>query len=159
MSTARWARIGFALLAWLFLAMAVIQVYLAGLSVSELGGSGSFELHRNIGYIIDVVALVLLVLSFAGRLPVRMIGASALLLGQMVLQSVLVFMRTGSPNIAALHPLNGFLIGLVALWLAWRSLGYIRAPLPIETPRPEPAPAALPFSRSDRPDPEEEQSG
>jgi len=157
-STARWARIGFALLAWLLLGTAVIQVYLAGAAVfADLSSAGNFELHRNVGWGIIALALILLVLAFAGRLGWRMIGPSALLLGLLVVQSVLV--HIGTPNVAALHPVNGLLIVVVALWLAWRSLGYIRAPLPIETPRPEPAPAALPSSRSDKPDPEEEQTG
>ena len=154
-STARWARIGFALLAWLFAGLAIVQVYLAGQGMFVT--SGNFELHRNVGWGIIALALILLVLAFAGRLGWRMIGPSALLLGLLVVQSVLV--HIGTPNVAALHPVNGLLIVVVALWLAWRSLGYIRAPLPIETPRPEPAPAALPSSRSDKPDPEEEQTG
>jgi hypothetical protein len=83
-----------------------------------------------------------------------MIGASALLFVLLVVQSVLV--RIGAPNVAALHPVNGFFIVVVALWLAWRSLGYIRAPLPPETSRPEPAPAALPPSPTGKPDPQDE---
>ena len=156
-STARWARIGFALLAWLFAGLAIVQVYLAGQSLFVT--IGNFELHRNFGYIIGIITLAQLVLAFAGRLGFRMIGASALLLALMALQSVFILLRDSQPNVAALHPVNGFLIVVLALWLAWRSLGYIRAPLPIETPRPEPPPAALPSGRSDRPDPEEEQPG
>lgn len=145
MSSTRWARIGFGLVAWLFAATVIFQFYLAGQAV--FGTSlyvdlhRNFELHRNVGYLIGVLALILLVLSFAGRMPRRVIGGSALLLGLMILQSVLVMMRDGSPNIAALHPLNGMLIVLVALWQAWRSLGHARAPLPPERLSPA-APAA-----------------
>jgi hypothetical protein len=153
-SAARWARIGFALLAWVLLATTVVQVYLAGQGVFVT--NGNFELHRNVGWGISALALVLLVLGFAGRLGWRMIGASALLVGLMVLQSVLIFMRTDQPNIAALHPVNGFLIVVVALWLAWRGLGYVRAPLPPEPARPAPAPASPPASQSGKPDPQDE---
>jgi hypothetical protein len=41
-----------------------------------------------------------------------------------MLQSVLVALRTSSPMVAALHPVNGFLILLIALVMArdsWRA--------------------------------------
>ena len=141
MSNTRWARIGFAILAWLLAGLAIIQVYLAGTAVAQLGGSGNFEMHRNFGYIIGIIALVQLILSFAGKLGARMIGASALLLVGMALQSVLVFIRADQPTIAALHPVNGFLIVLLSVWIAWRALSYIRAPLPVEPVEAAPAPA------------------
>ena len=156
MSAARWARIGFALAAWLFAGLAVVQVYLAGSAVIDLGGSGNFELHRNFGYLIGVLTLLLIVLALAGRMPLRVIAASALLLGLMIVQSILVAVKGSSPNIAALHPVNGFLIVTLAWWLAWRSVGYIRAPLPPEKPRPIPAPLAPPASPSGKPDEEEQ---
>jgi cytochrome b561 len=139
MSAARWARIGYSLVAWLFAGLAIVQVYLAGLAVFVT--NHDFELHRNFGYLIGVLTLVLVVLALAGRMPLRVIAASALLLGLIALQSVLVFMRTDQPNVAALHPVNGFLIVVLALWLAWRSVGYIRAPLPPERPKPMATPA------------------
>ena len=154
MSTARWGRIGFSLLAWVVAGSAIVQVYLAGQGIFV---TSSFELHRNFGYLIGLLVLVELFLAFAGRLPWRMIGAAAVLLGLMALQSVLLFMRTSSPDIAALHPVNGFLIILLGLWIAWRSVGYIRAPLPPEKPRPEPVPVPVPAAPSGKPDSEDEQ--
>jgi cytochrome b561 len=137
MSAARWARIGYSLVAWLFAIAAVVQIYLAGQAVFV---TNSFELHRNVGFGIGLLALILLVLSFAARMPLRVIGATALLFVLMILQSVLVAMRTDQPNLAALHPLNGFLIVLLALWIAWKTLGYIRAPLPPEPVKTAPPP-------------------
>jgi hypothetical protein len=138
MSNVRWARIGFALLAWLFVALTVVQVYLAGTAVEQLGGTKDFSTHQAMGFVLMIIALVQLVLSFAGRLPVRMIGASALILALIIVQSILV--RMVPPNIEALHPVNGFLIAVVGLWIAWRGLSFIRAPLPVEPERPAPAP-------------------
>lgn len=140
MSNVRWARIGFALLAWLLAGLAIVQVYLAGLAMFVI--DSSFEMHRNFGYLIGIISLVQLVLAFAGKLGGRMIGASALLLGMMALQSILVIMRANQPTIAALHPVNGFLIVLLSVWIAWRALGYIRAPLPPEPVAETRAPAA-----------------
>ena len=155
MSTARWARIGFALLAWLLVGLAIVQIYLAGEAVfANRALPGNFEIHRNFGWIILIITLVQLVFAFAGRLGWRMIGGSALLFVMLIVQSVLV--RIATPNLAALHPVNGFLIVVLALWIAWRGLGYIRAPLPLEPARPEPVPAP-PVSASGGPDPEDQQ--
>lgn len=145
MSTARWARIGFALLAWLLAGLAIVQIYLAGLALFVPGST--FEMHRNFGYLIGIIALVQLVLALAGRLGGRMIGASALLLGLMALQSILVIMRNDQPTIAAIHPVNGFLIVLLSVWIAWRGLGFVRAPLPVEPAPASPVPAPTPAPR------------
>jgi cytochrome b561 len=60
------------------------------------------------------VLLVLGLLGGMGRRPAMM---AALIFGLLILQSVFVVMRTSNPAIAALHPVNGFLILLVALAL------------------------------------------
>jgi cytochrome b561 len=151
MSAARWARIGYSLVAWLFAIASVVQVYLAGQGIFV--PPESFELHRNVGYGIGILALIMLVLAFAARMPFRIIGVTALLFVLMILQSVLVFMRTDQPNLAALHPVNGFLIVLLAVWIAWKTLGYIRAPLPPEpvheAPPPPPAAPSQPPREAD----------
>src|SRR5687767_3321329 len=145
MSSARLARVAYSLVAWFFAIAAVVQIYLAGLGIFV--EPESFELHRNVGYAIGVLGLVLLVLSFAAKMPFRVIAASALLLGLVALQSVLVIFFKNQSNIAALHPVNGFIIVLLAVWLAWRTLSYIRAPLPPEPARDSPEPPAAPASR------------
>jgi hypothetical protein len=107
--------------------------------VQQLGGTNDFGTHVTMGFVTLIVALIVLVLAFAGRLGWRMIGATALLLGLMIVQSALV--RMSSPGIAAFHPLNGFVIVLVSVWVSWRGLSYIRAPLPPEPLESAPAPA------------------
>lgn len=145
MSNVRWARIGFALLSWVFVGLAIFQVYLAGAAIPELNGSGGYGTHQAMGIVVGIIAIVLLVLSFAGRLSVRMMGASALLVGLMVIQWLLAYVEQSS--IAALHPVNGFLIVLLSFWIAWRGLSFIRAPLPVEPTPATPAPAAAPAPR------------
>jgi hypothetical protein len=137
MSNVRLARVAFALLAWVFVALTVVQVYLAGTAVAQLGGTNDFGTHQAVGFVILLVALVQLVLAFASKLGLRMTGGSALLLLMMIAQSALVHLN--STSLAALHPLNGFLVAVLGLFIAWRALGYIRAPLPVE---PERVPAA-----------------
>lgn len=144
MSNVRFARIGFALLAWVFVALTVVQVYLAGAAITQLGGTGDFGSHQAVGWIISIVALVQLVLAFAGKLGWRTIGASALLLVLMILQSAFFYLLPA--NLKPLHPVNGFLVIVLGVWIAWRGLGFIRAPLPVE---PERVPAiAAPVASS-----------
>jgi mercuric ion transport protein len=110
---------------WLFAACAVIQVFLAGLGVFV--GPDRFALHRDFGYTFSLLLVVVLVAAIVGRLGRRQIGWAVLLMVLFALQSVFVAMRASAPEIAALHPLNGFLIIAVALvsgreaWAAWRA--------------------------------------
>lgn len=104
----------------LFAACVVIQVFLAGLGV--FSDPRSFLTHRDFGYLIGMLTLVALVLALLGRQPRRVVGLAALLLVLFAFQSVFIALRTSAPTVAALHPVNGFLILLVALVLtrvAW----------------------------------------
>lgn len=96
-----------------FVGCIVIQVFLAGLGVFD--DPSSFATHREFGYLIGMFTLVLLVLSLVARSRRQVTGYSALLLVQFALQSVLVALRADVPWLAALHPINGFLILLVAI--------------------------------------------
>ena len=118
----RYARIGFVGAAWLFVACVVGQIFLAGLGVFG-SPAGDFTAHRDWGYTIGWLTLIILVLAIAGRFPRRVIGLSAGLLILFSLQSIFVAVRVDYPSVAALHPLNGFLILLVAIVLGrdgWR---------------------------------------
>jgi hypothetical membrane protein len=102
--------------AWLFVACVVVQVFLAGLGVFD--SATRFVTHRDFGYLFGWLVFILLALAIAGRMGRRITGLSALLIVLFILQSVFVAVRTSQPAIAALHPLNGFLIGIVGIVLA-----------------------------------------
>lgn len=110
-------------LAWMFVLAIVVQVFLAGLAIPQLGGNGSFVTHRDFGYLIGPLALLLLiaaVLAGAGR---RRIGQAAGLLGLYVVQSTLPYMDPGLPAAAALHPVNALVMFGLGIWYAraaWR---------------------------------------
>lgn len=106
-------------IAWLLVAALVIQVWLAGRGVFE--SPSVFATHRDVGYTISLFPIVLLVLGFLGGLGRRVAIMAALIFALMILQSAFVVMRASSPAIAALHPVNGFLILLVAIMLARES--------------------------------------
>lgn len=100
---------------------AVVQIFLAGLGVFD--DPSVFITHRDFGFMLELLPVVMLVAAIIGRMGRGYIGGAVLLFVQFMMQSVFVAARTDMPAIAALHPLNGFFILLVGLILgraAWR---------------------------------------
>jgi len=117
---ATFARSAFPVIAGLFVACGVLQVFLAGIGVFDL--RAGFDGHRNFGYLFGWLTIILLVLALAGRLGRTLVGLSVLLVVQFALQSVFVVFRADAPAIAALHPVNGFAIlavGVIAARISW----------------------------------------
>jgi hypothetical protein len=124
------ARAAFVVVAWLFVACSIIQVFLAGLGV--FAGAQNFATHRDFGYLFGLLTIVLIALALVGRMPRRFVGLTVLLLVLFALQSVfIVAWRSGAPAVAALHPVNALLIVGLSAMLARR--GRALAPPPIGT--------------------------
>ena len=137
------ARTVYPVVAGLFVACAIIQVFLAGLGVFD--DPEAFITHRNFGYMFGWLTLVLLVVALVGRMPRRFVGLAVLLLVLFALQSVFIALRADMPAVAALHPLNGFFILAVAgiaTWSSWKARAAAPAPAAAEQD------AALPASAS-----------
>ena len=111
-----------AIVAWILAGSIVVQVWLAGMAIPQLGGgSGSFQTHRTFGYLIGLVTLVLLLTALPSGLGRRRILQSAGILGLYVVQSSLPYM--GIASIEALHPVNAVLMAGVSFLYAravWR---------------------------------------
>lgn len=108
-----------------------VQVFLAGMGV--FSSATEFETHRQFGYTLTLLPVILIVTSIVGRFGRWEAIAAAVMFGQFILQSVLVLQRESNPAIAALHPVNGFLVLLIAVWLvrdAWRVFNADRAAEP-----------------------------
>ena len=103
-------------MAWLLVAGLVVQVFLAGLGVFR--GPASFATHRDFGYVLEALPFFLLILGLVARLGRRPALLAAGIFGLFLLQSILVVLRTNAPELAALHPVNGFLITFLAIVLA-----------------------------------------
>ena len=108
-----------AVVAWLFAACIVVQVFLAGLGVFD--GPQRFETHRDFGYLFGWLTLVMVIIAAAGRLGRVLIGLSLLALVQFFLQSIFILFREDQPAIAALHPVNGVLLLVVAIAIGRRA--------------------------------------
>jgi hypothetical protein len=115
------ARIIHLAIAALLVAGLVGQVFLAGLAVFD--DPASFATHRNVGYVLGFVPIVLLVVGFVGGVGRRLAGLAITAWLLILVQSVFVAVRGDAPAVAALHPVNGFLIMLVALVIVRESWG------------------------------------
>jgi hypothetical protein len=105
----------YVVLSWLFVVGLLVQVFLAGRGVFDNVG---FETHRTFGYTLEIVPIVLLVLGLVAGVGRRLAVFAIVVFLLFLLQSVLVVMRESSPMVAALHPVNGFLILLISIEMA-----------------------------------------
>jgi uncharacterized membrane protein YhaH (DUF805 family) len=105
--------------AWLYAAGVLLQGYLAGSALAQLGGSGDFGAHTEVGYtLMGLLALAVPLLALLGRYPRAHVGWSALLLVLYVVQTTLPSTRDSSPAIAALHPVNAMIMLVLAVAIA-----------------------------------------
>jgi hypothetical protein len=124
-----------------FVAAIVVQVFLAGAAIADLGGSGDFGTHIEFGYTwVGLAALAVLVTALLARRPRRDVGITAGLIGLYIVQTALPSAKVSLPAIAALHPVNALLLFALAAWYARRAWVAARAPAD-GRPAPEPAPA------------------
>ena len=125
---------------WLLVAGLLVQVFLAGMGVFD--SSSAFTTHRDFGYTLTLLPVVLIVTALVGGFGRLEAIAAAVMFGQFILQSVLVGQRDSTPAIAALHPVNGVLLLLIAVWLARDAWARWQAPSAEESPEPAAAESA-----------------
>ena len=115
----------YAIAASLLVVGLVLQVFLAGLGVFD--DPTFFLTHRDTGYTLELWAFVVLIVAALARAGRGQVGMAAAILGLFFVQSILVAMRESAPAVAALHPVNGFLILLLSIALARRAWDIARA--------------------------------
>ena len=117
------ARATFAALAWIFVGLIVLQVFWAGMG---LFGAMSMSLHRDFGYLISMVPLLITIAAAVARAG-RLIGYAAGLLILAFVQTSLPLARDAVPGLAALHPVNALLLFVLGIDLARRATALMRA--------------------------------
>ena len=114
-----------AVAAAIFVAVIVVQVVLAGMAISNLGGSGDFSTHIEFGYTeVGLAVLAVLVTALLARRPRRDVGISVGLFVLYIVQTLLPAAKASIPFVAALHPLNAMVLFALATWYArhaWRA--------------------------------------
>ena len=118
------ARVVFYGFAVIYLLGVVVQFFLAGLGVF---GATSYDAHRALGFLLGLVAVVLLVLAVGAKLPRPLTGLALLLVLLSIVQIVLI--QIDIEEIKALHLVNALAIGLVANMLVHRSRRYLASKL------------------------------
>jgi hypothetical protein len=121
-------RAAFAVVAWLFLAAIVFQVFLAGVGLF-VQGIDTFSYHRALGWLLHLGPLVVVLFAWGahpGRTTMWLSGLLILLVG---IQPFLPAMRDDLPFVAALHPVNALAIFAVGLVIALRATSLARSPI------------------------------
>lgn len=123
----RYLRIAFAVLAWLFVAMVVIQVFLIGLGLFD--DPAFRETHRQFGYTwIGLAALALLISAILARPGRRVLGPVVGLFVLYVIQTSLPAFRDSYPAVAALHPVLALGIFVMSIQIARMATDGARQP-------------------------------
>lgn len=135
-------RILFAAIAALFLVGVVLQVFFAGMAVF---GAGDWQLHRDAGYGVAGVPLLLLLLAWPARVDRALVWLSLAALIVAQVQTTLPLLREDLPIVAALHPVNALLVFTLAAVVARRSLALVRS-RPVRQAPPAP-PVGQPAGR------------
>lgn len=105
------ARAALPILAWAFLGLLAIQVFLAGVG---LFGAGTMAGHRDFGYLLSLVPLLVVIAAAVARSG-QLVWLSGALLVLTFVQTLLPLLREDLPLVAALHPVNALvLVGLTA---------------------------------------------
>jgi hypothetical protein len=128
-----WIRRAFPWLAWLYVAILLVQVFLAGLAVFV--DPAMYKTHVAFGQVVvGLLTLSLPIAAWLGRLPLARTAVGLLLF--YLLQTALPEVRASYPVVAAIHPV----LALGLFWLAVR--------LAIQAQRASAAPAAAATSPS-----------
>lgn len=120
------ARRFYLLLAGLFAAGIVVQVFFAGLGV--LVDPGYFSWHTTFAHLLEPLLLAMLVTGAIGRIGWRVSGLTVLTLVLFLLQYVFIHAFQGAPR--ALHVVNALALFWLALYVARCSWQLIRAAHP-----------------------------
>ena len=107
----------------LFALGVLLQAFLAGAALPQLGGSGSFATHLEVGYTaMGILALLVLIAAGLGRADRQQIWGSVALFVLYVVQTLLPTFKGSTPFLAALHPLNALVLFALAAWLFYRGV-------------------------------------
>ena len=125
-------------LVWLYMAGIVVQTFLAGAALFSTGGS--FEAHRNLGWTLHLVPVLLLVVAVVGRVGRDLVWWTVALLVVQGIQPLLPGLRGGLPWLAALHPVLALAIFWLALTIGLKAWRLGRSPTRSRS-RPPPCPS------------------
>jgi len=104
-------------------AVIVVQVFLAGAAIADLGGNGNFDGHVEFGYSwVGLAALAVLLSGLAAR-PGRghLLWVVAVFVDYIV-QTLLPSLKSITPALGALHPVNALVLFGLSVLVARRAI-------------------------------------
>ena len=117
-----WSRRLYLGLAAFFALGVIVQAFLAGGMI--LISYAWRPWHIGIGHLrsspVPLIPLLLIILSFVGRLPRQDKWLSASLFILAMVQPLVLYLRTVLPLLGALHPANAMLLFVLPLWMIAR---------------------------------------
>ena len=123
--------------AWLHLVLAVavaagvwLQVYLIGAFIFG-AGAGALDTHRDVGFTVHGLEVIVLVAALVAWLPRADLGLSLALAAIGTLQ--IAFASSDGVWVAALHPLGALVVLSLAVVLVRRGIARARTPRPRTT--------------------------
>lgn len=119
----RYVRIGYALLASIFAACIMIQVFLAGLAVFV--DPGNWGLHSSFVRFFTYLPFIMLVLVFVGRMPRGMRWLNLMLFGMLIVQYLTVVFSPEIGVLAAFHPVIALMLFAASMNNARQSWKYL----------------------------------
>ena len=121
----KWIRMVYVIDAWLFPVAIVVQVFFVGLSLFT--GQAFWSIHSTFGHALALLPLLLVCLSYLGRLPSAEKRLAWLVLGVYLLQAeVFEAIRADVPLLAAFHPVLALVLFALALIIALRAPTLVR---------------------------------
>jgi hypothetical protein len=127
----RVSRLLYLILAWLFIAGMVLQVFFIGLG---LFGDATFRAtHSGFGWLLHLWPLLTLLFAALSRAGSRHWQWALALAVVVFLVPIFVSLRQTMPVLAALHPVSAVLAFAIAAVVAFNALRAWRAPLPSTT--------------------------
>jgi Family of unknown function (DUF6220) len=119
-------RIAHLVVTCLVLAGVVVQPFLIGLFL--FGAVHNSDLHTAVGYSLFEFGIpLLLITGLLARLPKREMLLTIALMVDIFVQILLVNLRDTSSVVAAFHPVNAFVLLLIAVTLVRRDLELVRS--------------------------------
>lgn len=132
----RASRILYAVLAWVFVAGMLLQVFLIGLALLGNTPSG-LTMHQGFGWLLHLMPLLILLFAALSRAGKRHWQWALLLAVVVFLVPIFAIMRESLPVVGALHPVGAVLAFPIALVVALNSLQVVRTKDESATLEPE----------------------
>lgn len=120
------ARTAYRVATGLFLVAVLGQVFLAGLGV--FAHPLNFKTHIIMGGVLYGLSALMWILAALGRQPLETTRLNGILFGVLTLQGMLPHLWGIIPALAALHPVNAFVIFWIAVILARRAKAFAWLP-------------------------------